>query len=393
MRALLSSRLYASTYTIAGSANRSSPSQHQYFRNTIKTKGYFSSLSSFASVDGVPITDAAKLQCSVWDMTFQRGDGVFDVCRVVPSSSSISDDNMNITDSKMSTKETAKPRCINLHLDRLERSAAAINLKIPPRNQLEQWLRDAAKAATSMDSNTADYGILRCIITRGGGFPGYGDHLGESLDAPSKTFIMWQPITQFQQIFKLLPICAPWHPGGFGQKQKGGYSNDDDNDEDYNNEWSAIKWLSYGFNVHTTRLSRTMGFDDALLLARGYGVPDDDTTAQSNDNRVVLDGPNFALAWITHDNTFCTPCWKQLGLLQSTTCTIAIDAARRIGFDVQEGIYRLADIKKDAKAVWVMSTTRNLIPVVSIGDFHIPTDFELQSLLVSAMDGIIAETP
>eukprot|EP00957_Ditylum_brightwellii_P163940 12481453-Ditylum_brightwellii.AAC.1 len=71
----------------------------------------------------------------------------------------------------MSTKETAKPRCINLHLDRLERSAAAINLKIPPRNQLEQWLRDAAKAATSMDSNTADYGILRCIITRGGGFP------------------------------------------------------------------------------------------------------------------------------------------------------------------------------------------------------------------------------
>ena len=38
--------------------------------------------STFASLNGVP-TPAASLKCSIWDVTFQRGDGVFEAVRVV----------------------------------------------------------------------------------------------------------------------------------------------------------------------------------------------------------------------------------------------------------------------------------------------------------------------
>ena len=83
--------------------------------------------STFASLNGVP-TPAASLKCSIWDVTFQRGDGVFEAVRVIKDSNGV-----------------AAPRAVGLHLDRLERSASALELPLPPRGQLEAWLRDAAR--------------------------------------------------------------------------------------------------------------------------------------------------------------------------------------------------------------------------------------------------------
>ena len=85
------------------------------------------SSSTFASLNGVP-TPAASLKCSIWDVTFQRGDGVFEAVRVIKDSNGV-----------------AAPRAVGLHLDRLERSASALELPLPPRGQLEAWLRDAAR--------------------------------------------------------------------------------------------------------------------------------------------------------------------------------------------------------------------------------------------------------
>mgnify|MGYP001434432579 CR=1 FL=1 len=83
--------------------------------------------STFASLNGVP-TPAASLKCSIWDVTFQRGDGVFEAVRVVQDRDGV-----------------PAPRAVGLHLDRLERSAAALELSLPPRAHLESWLRDAAR--------------------------------------------------------------------------------------------------------------------------------------------------------------------------------------------------------------------------------------------------------
>ena len=121
--------------------------------------------STFASLNGVP-TAAASLKCSIWDVTFQRGDGVFEAVRVVADRDGV-----------------PAPRAVSLHLDRLERSAAALELTLPPRAHLESWLRDAAR-------NGGEGGYVRLMVTRGGGAPGYGHHLPD-LYAPPNAYCVW----------------------------------------------------------------------------------------------------------------------------------------------------------------------------------------------------------
>jgi len=191
---------------------------------------------SYASVNGVA-APAASLNCSIWDVTFQRGDGVFEAVRIVPDRDG-----------------NPIPRCAGLHLDRLARSAAALELPLPPRDDALAWLAEAAKEG-------GHGGYVRLMVTRGGGSPGYGHHLPD-LDAPPKTFVVWQPLSEPPASKTLMPLAAPWHPAGF----------DPDN-------WATIKWLAYGANVHSTRLAKRAGFDDALLLGRGWGVAPDDATA------------------------------------------------------------------------------------------------------------------
>ena len=102
---------------------------------------------SYASVNGVA-APAASLNCSIWDVTFQRGDGVFEAVRIVPDRDG-----------------NPIPRCAGLHLDRLARSAAALELPLPPRDDALAWLAEAAKEG-------GHGGYVRLMVTRGGGSPG-----------------------------------------------------------------------------------------------------------------------------------------------------------------------------------------------------------------------------
>lgn len=316
--------------------------QQQSFRS-------YASSSSFASVNGIP-TCASSVRVSVWDMSFQRGDGVFEVLRVPPGGGK-------------------KPRGLNLHLDRLERSAHAIQLELPPRTSIEEWLQHAAS-----ESNQG--GILRLMVTRGGGMAGCGHHLTD-LDAVPTTFILWQPMPPTPTQVRLLPKCAPWHPAGFQGKE----------------EWNAIKWLSYGPNVHSTRIAQRHGYDDMLLLARGHGV-DDDTGDDDDMNRVVLDGPNWAIAWMNREGVFCTPCWKSLGLLQSVTCELAMQACRRLDIPTHQGTFRLSQLFDNATCLYMMSTTRDLLPVVSLGKVEMPQgNEETRRQLICTINDIVEETP
>ena len=131
-------------------------------------------ICEFASVNGAPV-DAASAAVSIWDLTFQRGDGVFEAMRCTPARGTT----------------PAAPRALALHLDRLERSAAGIRFPLPERADLITWLRAAAAAGG------ANPGYLRLMLTRGTA-PGYGDHLssngGAAAHAPPKTIIVWQPL-------------------------------------------------------------------------------------------------------------------------------------------------------------------------------------------------------
>ena len=104
------------------------------------------SSSTFASLNGVP-PPAASLKCSLWDVTFQRGDGVCEAVRVVQDRDGV-----------------PAPRAVSLHLDRLERSAAALELKLPPRAHLESWLRDVPLHTYQRRPHNRDH---EHIISRG----------------------------------------------------------------------------------------------------------------------------------------------------------------------------------------------------------------------------------
>lgn len=282
--------------------------------------------STFASLNGVP-TPAASLKCSIWDVTFQRGDGVFEAVRVVKDRDGL-----------------PAPRTVGLHLDRLERSAAALELPLPPREHLESWMRDAARKG-------GEGGYVRLMVTRGGGSQGYGHHLAD-LDAPPNTFCVWQPISiDDAKTVALEPLCAPWHPAGFG-----------------GSDWATIKWLSYGANVHSARLARKAGADDALLLARGWGVAVDGPLR----DRAVLDGPNFAVAWM-ENKVLKVPCWRKLGMLESITARLLLDAAAAENVRVDEGVHRPSDLER-ADEVYVASTTNDLTPVKHVGTTSFKAD-------------------
>ena len=73
--------------------------------------------SSFVSIDGKRVEPAAAT-VSVFDTTVQRGNGAFEVVRVLKG---------------------GRLRAPELHMDRLERTAGIIGLELPARDHLLAW--------------------------------------------------------------------------------------------------------------------------------------------------------------------------------------------------------------------------------------------------------------
>jgi 4-amino-4-deoxychorismate lyase len=145
---------------------------------------------------------------------------------------------------------------------------------------------------------------------------------------------------------------------------------------------TPIKWTSYGPNVLATQKAKAQGFTDAILLSSLRLV---NSWAPNLEDCHVLDGPNFAIAWIRH-HTLYLPNATTLGLLPSITQDLVRTLAQeKLGIKVEQGIYTLQDLL-DAEEVYVTSTTRGIIPVTTIGSHTYPTNTnpyipQLQTLL------------
>jgi branched-subunit amino acid aminotransferase/4-amino-4-deoxychorismate lyase len=282
---------------------------------------------NFCSVNGTPNSNPTV---SVFDTSVQRGNGVFEVVRVLPG---------------------GMLRGIDLHLDRLERSSKFTKCPLPPRETLQKWLQEAATQGGE--------GSVRLMAT-----PGAPDGMGE----PS-VFIMWQAHPAWPKTVSLMPMLAPWHPAG---------------------HWETTKWLSYGPNVQSTNMAVDEGFTDALLLA--HALPGATQLETAIENMYVLDGPNFAVGWFAQDKLFF-PCWNKLSLLQSTTQVLAAKAAQEVlQIEVEEGVYRLSDLLQ-ADEAFIMSSTRGLIPVDSIGTTKSFPSGPLIPKLEKALDEMVTNMP
>jgi branched-subunit amino acid aminotransferase/4-amino-4-deoxychorismate lyase len=232
----------------------------------------------------VPVTDSSVL----------RGDGCFEVLR----------------------SYSGRPFAVEDHLDRLARSAKLLDIPLPGRHELGQWI--AAAAGWGGDC------AVRVVVTRGSAVPG---------DVAEPVVIVFShPTGKAEGPATLLPVTAPWHAAGV--------------------DWdlAGAKVLSYAPNMAATRHAVAKGFGDALL-----------TTVDG----VMLEGPTFSVAWVV-DGVVETPS-LELGILDSITRRVLLDLASELGLAVVESRWAL-DRLDDAGEVIALSTIREIQPVARVGD-------------------------
>ena len=168
-----------------------------------------------------------------------RGDGVFEVIRLY----------------------SGRPFAFEAHLDRMERSAAAIELPLD-RAALEV---DAARLITEAPPNC----LLRLVVTRAGHRILTLEELPQHLPTITLATVTYSPTVIL----------------------------------------NGVKSLSYGANMQATRIAKAAGADEALFVR-----PDG----------VVLEPPTSSIFWATREGTLRTP-MLEAGVLDSITRRKIVD--------------------------------------------------------------------
>jgi branched-chain amino acid aminotransferase len=191
------------------------------------------SVKELASVDG-ELSPVAEATVPLKDDGLYRGDGVFEVIRLY----------------------AGHPFALADHLDRLERSAAAIELPVDRRAlepEIESLLAEFGP----------DDGQLRILITRGGRRIAVTEPLPERADTIRLATVAYSPSVIL----------------------------------------TGVKSLSYAANMQATRLAGSQGADEAVLV-----TPDG----------TVLEAPTSTVFWVSPRGILRTPSLDS-GVLQSIT--------------------------------------------------------------------------
>lgn len=186
-----------------------------------------------ASIDG-RITATAEATVPLKDDGLYRGDGVFEVIRLYEG----------------------HPFALADHLDRLERSAAAIELAVE-RTPLEVEIEALLARFGAGD------GQLRILITRGG-----------------RRIAITEPLPERTETIRLATVT--YSPSVI---------------------LTGVKSLSYAANMQATRLAQAQGADEAVLV-----TPDG----------TVLEAPTSTIFWVSPQGVLRTPSLES-GVLQSIT--------------------------------------------------------------------------
>ena len=189
--------------------------------------------TELASVDG-KVTPTAEATVPMKDDGLYRGDGAFEVIRLYGG----------------------RPFALADHLDRLGRSAAAIELEFD-RAALEREIAALLDAAGDVD------GQLRLIVTRGG-----------------RRIAATEPIPAHGQTLRLATVT--YNPTVI---------------------LNGVKSLSYAANMQASRIAKGRGADEAVLV-RPEGT--------------VLEPPTSAIFWVSAGGELRTPALSD-GVLESIT--------------------------------------------------------------------------
>ncbi len=110
----------------------------------------------------------------------------------------------------------------------------------------------------------------------------------------------------------------------------------------------GVKSTSYAVNMAAEAEARGRGADDAVFLARGG---------------IVLEGPVTNIWWRT-GRTLFTP-GLELGILAGVTRMTLLEEAARLGYEVGEGAFPLAELAA-AEEAFTSSSVREVMPVVEL---------------------------
>ncbi len=192
-----------------------------------------------ASVDG-KIAPTAETTIALADDGLYRGDGVFEVIRLY----------------------RGRPFALAEHLERLEHSAAAIELEIE-REPLEREI------AALLERNGEADAQLRLLITRGG-----------------RRIALIEGLKDWGETVRLATVT--YAPSVI---------------------LTGVKSLSYGANMQATRIAKGRGAEEALLVR-----PDS----------VVLEAPTSAIFWVSAEDALRTPALAT-GILDSITRRVLVE--------------------------------------------------------------------
>ena len=205
---------------------------------------------------------------------------------------------------------------VDLHLERLARSAARVAIELPG------GLGDLVELATG--AYTSDDGVLRLTCSKGaaGAAP-----VGFALVTPVPAVSLAarehgvSAVTLTLGVPAALRADAPWLLGG-------------------------VKSTSYAVNMATLRAAEAAGAEDAIWTSTdGY----------------VLEAPTSTVAWVT-DGRLVTPPAEQVGTLPGTTAAVAL-ALSPVPVDVRLGT---VDELRAADEVMLLSSVRGVTPVVRL---------------------------
>ena len=281
--------------------------------------------------DGPRLVGPDEPVVTVDDLGLTRGDGCFDSALVVDTSRSQERD------------EGGPPhhvvRDLDAHLDRLDRSAAALDITGPPR---PAWvaLVDTALSAWTAPGDAS----VRLVLTRGREWapeagatafvvvtprPVGRPRRGGASSAPLRvvTLTRGHPSDAF--------VDAPWLLGG-------------------------VKTLSYAVNVAAQREGRRRGVDDVIFTTTdGY----------------ALDAPTAGLLVVRGGRWLTTPL-EGTGILASVSVVTILGAAVSSGHDAAHELVPVEHLF-DADGVWLVASSRGPTPVGEIDGRPIAVDPDL----------------
>ncbi len=209
------------------------------------------------------------------------------------------------------------------HLDRLERSARRIGLRVPDRAQIEAAIRDTVAAAGNSESR------VRIMVTRGAGKLDLGPAV---VDDPQLVVVVWPlggPTPEMYAVGVSVAIVS--------------VTRNDPRAID-----PAVKSGNYLNNVLALGEARRAGAYEAILCGS------DGTVAEGSSSNV----------FVVTRGTLRTPP-LDVGILDGITRGQVLDLARRAGIPSEEARLR-PDELREADEAFITSATRGILPVTRV---------------------------